>query len=228
MLRYAADFKTNAGKQLGIKLTRHAPGVGDFKVHFDQAVPREEKIIFRKYVHEHLLQHARGVERLRHYVSPQCDTPLGNRELAMKRLSDGLRGRPPQPVATGFKLPKKKEETPSIISVGCVQRVPLWDEMEPTFASPEIQQRVRDMQEESAIELSNQSKERALVGEVISIMALADQISWEFNVSAQGIDTEIEFNGDTHEARARSHTCNASRAIATRANAGATARKSSR
>ena len=33
--------------------------------------------------------------------------------------------------------------------------------------SPEFQQRVRDMQEESAIELSNQSKERALVGEVI-------------------------------------------------------------
>lgn len=59
--------------------------------------------------------------------------------------------------------------------------MPLWDEMEQCFASPEIattviegsgrltsfQQRVRDMQEESAIELSNQSKERALVGEVI-------------------------------------------------------------
>ena len=30
-----------------------------------------------------------------------------------------------------------------------------------------IQQQVRDMQEESAIELSNQSKERALVGEGI-------------------------------------------------------------
>ena len=39
--------------------------------------------------------------------------------------------------------------------------------MEQCFASPEIQQRVRDMQEESAIELRNQSKERALVGEVI-------------------------------------------------------------
>lgn len=67
------------------------------------------------------------------------------------------------------------------VCVGCEQRVPLWDEMEQCFASPEIaalaiegsgrltpfQQRMRDMQEESAIELSNQSKERALVGEVI-------------------------------------------------------------
>jgi len=114
----------------------------------------------------------------------------------MKRLNDWLRGRPPQPKATGsFKFRKKKEETPSIICVGCEQRVPLWDEMEQCCASPEIaalviegsgrltsfaasvmqqigrltpfQQRVRDLQEESAIELSNQSKERALGGEVI-------------------------------------------------------------
>ena len=80
-----------------------------------------------------------------------------------------------------FKLRKKKEETPSSICVGCEQRVPLWDEMEQCFASPEIaasvmhrggrltpfQQRVRDMQEESAIEPGNQCEERALVGEVI-------------------------------------------------------------
>ena len=78
--------------------------------------------------------------------------------------------------------------------------MPLWDEMEQCFASPEIQQRVRDMQEESAIELSNQSKERALVGEVVSTVALADQISREFNVSDHGIDMEIEFTDDAHEA----------------------------
>ena len=100
------------------------------------------KLIFSKYVHEHLLQHARDVERLRHYVCPKCGTPVGNREVAMKRLNDWLRGRPPQPEATGsFSLRKKKEETPSIICVGCEQRVPLWDEMEQCFASPEIQQR---------------------------------------------------------------------------------------
>ncbi len=51
--------------------------------------------------------------------------------------------------------------------MGCEERVPLWDEMEQCFASPAIQQQMRDMQEESAIELNNQSKERALVGEVI-------------------------------------------------------------
>ncbi len=145
-----------------------------------------------------MLQHARDVERLRHYVCSECGTPVGNREVAMKRLIEWLwlKGRSPQPEATGlFSLRKKEEETPSIICVGCAQRVPLWDEMEQCFASPEIaasvmersgrltsfaasvmhqsgrltpfRQRVRDMQENAAIELSNQSKERALGGEVI-------------------------------------------------------------
>ncbi len=38
------------------------------------------------------------------------------------------------------------------------------------------------------------------MGEVISTVALANQISREFNVSDQGIDMEIEFNDDAHEA----------------------------
>ena len=48
--------------------------------------------------------------------------------------------------------------------------------------------------------MSNQSKERTLVGEVISTVALADQISREFDVSDQGIDMEIEFTDDAGEA----------------------------
>jgi hypothetical protein len=202
--RRAADFRTVTGKTLGIRLTRRAPGEGEIDVYFDPAIEMAEKITFCKYIHEHLLQHARDVERLRHYVCPKCATPVGNREVAMKRLNDWLRGRPPQSDAgSGFKFRKGKEDPPTIICVGCEQRVSLWDEMEQCFASPEIQQRVRNLQEESAIELSNQSKERALVGEVISTVALADQISREFSVSDQGIDMEIEFNDDAHEATGR-------------------------
>ena len=59
------------------------------------------------------------------------------------------------------------------------------------------------MQEEAAVVLSNQSKERVLVGEVISTVALANQICREFSVSDQGIDMEIEFTNDAHEATNR-------------------------
>lgn len=109
----------------------------------------------------HLLQHARDVERLRHYVC-QCGTPVENRAVAMKRLNAWLQSQPPQPDATGwFKFHKAKKDSPSIVCVECMKQVSLWDEMEQCFASPEIQQRVRDMQEESKIVLDNESKERA-------------------------------------------------------------------
>jgi len=44
--------------------------------------------------------------------------------------------------------------------VGCEERVPLWDEMEQCFASLEIQQRVRDTQEEPAIEFATERRLR--------------------------------------------------------------------
>ena len=56
--------------------------------------------------------------------------------------------------------------------MGCEQRVPLWDEMEQCFASPEIQQRVRDMQEESAIELSKPVKQIVFEGERFDVMSV--------------------------------------------------------
>ncbi len=172
-------------------------------MHFGKSVTHQELVIFANYIRAHLGERCEQAVRLRHYVCPDCGTPMDNREVAMKRLNDWLRGRPPQPEATGtFKL-RKKKETPSIICVGCEKRVPLWDELEQCFASPEIQQRVRDMQEEAKIELDNESKERALVGEVISTVALAAQLSREFNVSDHGIDMEIEFKDDAYEATNR-------------------------
>ncbi len=198
--RDAADFRTSTGKQLGVKLTRRAPGVGELEVYFDPTVAMAEKIIFSKYVHTHLLQHAQDVERLRHYVCPRCGTPVGNREVAMKRLNDWLQGRPPQPEARSWFRFRRSAEPPSIVCAACEQRLPLWDELEQCFASPEIQQRVRDLQAAAAIVLDNESKERVLVGEVISTVALAGQLSREFNVSDHGIDLEIEFKDDVGEA----------------------------
>ena len=199
--RYAADFKTNTNRRLGIKLTRSGPGEGEIAVYFDQGIPIEEKIIFSKYVHEHLLSHASDVVRLRNYICPYCDTPVGNRETAMGRLNEWLQI---QPELTTLSRPlRAKRKLPSIICVECLKQVPLWDELEQCFASPQIRQRVRDLQEETTIVLSNQNKERTLVGEVISTVALAGQISREFNVCDQGIDMEIEFANDAHQATGR-------------------------
>jgi hypothetical protein len=98
---------------------------------------------------------------------------------------------------------KLAEGKKDILCVDCEKRIPLWDEMEELFASDRIRQRVREMEKQSSIVLDNESKERALVGEVISAVALAGQISREFNVSDHGIDMEIEFKSDTGEATGR-------------------------
>ncbi|HTG32061.1 MAG TPA: TIR domain-containing protein [Thermoanaerobaculia bacterium] len=202
--RYAADFKTLTGKQLGVKLTRRGEGAAELEVYFNPTIPVEEKIIFSKYVHEHLLQNAGGVSRLRHYVCPHCGTTVGNREVAMERLDEWLQQRPTEAAMTRrIKSWIGKPEAPTILCARCEQRVLLWDEMEQSFASPEIQQRVRDLQEQSAIVLDSESKERVLVGEVVSVVALAGQICRELTVSDHGIDMEIEFKSDVGKATGR-------------------------
>ena len=90
--RYAADFKTLTGKQLGVKLTRRAEGSGELEVYFDPEIGMDLRIIFSKYVHDHLLEKSAEVVRLRHYVCPHCGTTVGNREVAMERLHDWLEG----------------------------------------------------------------------------------------------------------------------------------------
>jgi len=139
-------------------------------------------MIFSKYIHEHLLKKAKDVVRLRHYICTNnykgraCNAKI-DREVAMERLEEHGRDA-------------------SIICSRCEQRVKLWDALEERFADPEVQKRVQELEEKSRITLDNQSRERALVGEVISTVALAGQICREFSVCDQGIDMEIEFKDD--------------------------------
>ncbi len=182
--RYAADFRTTTGKklQLGLKLTRLMEGAGELEVYFDPVITTEEKIIFSRYVHEHLLQNAKDVVRLRHYVCPHCGTPVGNRDVAMKKLAEG------------------KKDIPCVNCDDPKKRIPLWDQLEELFASPEMKQEVRVLEVQSAVVLDSESKERVLVGEVISTVSLAGQISRELTVSDHGIDMEIEFKSDAGKA----------------------------
>lgn len=183
--RYAADFKSLAqGRRCGVKLTRRSEGAGELEVYFDPDMPVAEKMIFSRYVHEHLLKKANEVVRLRHYVCPHCKTPVRDRETAMERLAE-------------------KGKQASILCVKCEQRVPLWDELEQRFAAPEVHERVLELDKQSQIVLDNADKERTLVGEVISTVSLAGQICRELTVSDNGIDLEIEFKSDAGDATGR-------------------------
>ena len=183
--RYAADFKSlSQQRRLGVKLTRRGEGAGELEVYFDPDIPVEEKMIFSRYVHEHLLKKGIEVVRLRHYVCPHCKTPVRDRETAMERLAEN-------------------GKQASILCVKCEKRVPLWDDLEERFAAPEIHERVLELDKQSQIVLDNADKERTLVGEVISTASLAGQICRELTVSDNGIDMEIEFKSNAGEATGR-------------------------
>lgn len=180
----AADFTSIDGKKLGVKLVRKSAGKAELLVYFDPDLPVGERMIFSRYVQEHLFRKVKSrdeVKRLRHWICEKCSEPVENRERAMQRLRDN---------GTDAK----------IICVNCEKHVKLWDEMEEAFADPEITRRVRELEAAAQSKLDNESKERALVGDVISTVALAGQLSREFNVSDHGLDMEIEFKDDEGQA----------------------------
>ena len=185
--RYAADFKTLIGEaQLGVKLTRRAEGAGELEVYFDPDIPVEEKIIFSRYVHEHLLQKGFEVVRLRHYVCPHCgrrwrDAVSGDGSVWRK---DGKAG------ATSFALSARSVYHSGTILRNVSQR-------------RRLHQRVLELDAQSQVILDSGSKERTLVGEVISTVSLAGQICRELIVSDNGIDMEIEFKSNAGKATGR-------------------------
>lgn len=168
----AAEFSTKGGQKIGVKLVRRFAGGASVEVYCDPKTLIAEKIIFVKYVHDHLTQRASQVVRRRHYVCTTCSHPIADLSAAEKRRNDG------------------KED------IGCPMcdaRVRLVDDLELLYSSAEYQRQVRILENLANEELDNESKERALVGDVITKVALSGQIAREKAVSDHGIDMEIEF-----------------------------------
>ncbi|MET0621720.1 MAG: TIR domain-containing protein, partial [Pyrinomonadaceae bacterium] len=177
--RFAADFKTQAGRRVGLKMTKQQEGAAEIAVYFEPGVTDETKVMFIKYVHEHLKVKAQDVVRLRHYVCPHCGTQVENRKTALERLERGLQ---------------------DILCVNCEERVPLWDLIEQKFASEEFQRRVREMEEQARASIDNESRELILVGHAFAIAGEAGQIFRPTPNSDWGIDGEIEFKNNRGEA----------------------------
>ncbi|MFY3284674.1 TIR domain-containing protein [Achromobacter xylosoxidans] len=178
----AAEFTTPRRLTIGIKLRRRASGSATLQVYCDPKVLLAEKIIFLKYIHDHLQSRTTLVARRRHYTCHACSNPIEDQQAVRTRLANG----------------KNDIGCPT-----CDDRVPLLDDLEKQYASPDIQEQVRKLEDQASEELDNESKERLLVGDVISAVALAGHISREKSVSDHGIDMEIEFKNDQRQATGR-------------------------
>lgn len=180
--RFAADFKTMAGKRIGLKMVKKLEGSAEIIVYCEPDISDDTKVAFVRYIHDYLKDKAHGVKRDRYYVCGNCGTPVTNHETVRKRLTQG-----------------KKE----IICVDCEKQVPLWDLIEEKFASEETQATVRAMEEQARRAIDNESRELILLGHAFAIAGEAGQIFRPTPNSDWGIDGEIEFKNDKGEASGR-------------------------
>lgn len=68
--------------------------------------------------------------------------------------------------------------------------------MEQRFVSDAARRQVRELEQQTAAELERESRQRALVADVIATATLAGQLCRELAESQRGIDMEIEFVDD--------------------------------
>jgi len=178
--KFAADFKTQTGQSLGLKLSRETEGMARLDVYFNPDVDENSRLVFLRYAHNHLTEHALDVVRLRHYVCGyrKCDSynqPFTDQERIDKALASG------------------KEK---IFCPDCGKPILLRDTMEQKFDSADVKEAARKLQEESQFVIDNESRELILVGHAFSISAEAGQIYRGYTNSDHGIDGEIEFKDD--------------------------------
>jgi len=177
--RFAADFKTQSDKRVGLKMTKRGEGTGEITVYFDTDIPDDTKVSFTRYIHEHLKMKVGDFQRVRHYVCLRCGTPVGNFSVVQKKITQGVK---------------------DIVCVDCEARIELWDILEDKFASLESQQLAKRMLKESKVSIDNESKELILIGHAFSIAGEANQIFRPISNSDWGIDGEIEFKDRTGKA----------------------------
>jgi hypothetical protein len=160
-------------------MQKKAAGSAELLVYFEPGVPDDTKVMFIKYIHEHLLARAEDVTRVRSYVCPSCNTPLENRKAMEIRLQKGF---------------------VDMICAACENRVVLVDLIEQKFASDEFASRVREMDERARINLDNESRELILVGHAYAVAGEAGQIYRQYTNSDYGIDGEIELKDHENKA----------------------------
>jgi small GTP-binding protein len=179
--RDAADFRTLPGKRLGLKMTRRGEGRAEIAVYFDADIPDDTKVIFIRYIHDHLKTKDPELTRVRYYACPNCRT-VQDPAIVRARLARGLT---------------------DIVCPNCEARVPLLDVIEQQFAGDEVTRQVRDLEQQAKTGIDNESRELILVGRIYSVAAEAGHIYRHYTNFGHGIDGEIEFKNDDGTASAK-------------------------
>jgi GTPase SAR1 family protein len=150
----AADFVSLTGEKIGLKMTRHE-GQGQITVFADGNVSEVSRLLFVRYVHEHLKARDPDCVRVRHYVCEKCKEPFGD-QAAIDRA--------------------RERKQKHVFCAACGEKILLDDIIEQRFSAEETAQKAREMQAQAQAVLDNESKELILVGHAFVVAGEAGQI----------------------------------------------------
>lgn len=181
----AADFSTQTDQWLGLKLVREVEGTAKIEVFFTPGVDENTRLVFVRYIHNHLYHHGKNVERLRHYfcTNKKCEDyslPFTDQTRIDRALTSGGSGK--------------------VFCPACGKPILLRDIMEKKFESNEVKQKADRAEENSQLKIDTESLELILVGHTFAIAAEAGQIFRPTANSDHGIDGEIEFKDNEGKA----------------------------
>jgi hypothetical protein len=179
----AADFESEAGEHIGLKMTRKE-GQGEIIVFVEGNVAEISRLLFVKYVHEHLKARDPNCVRIRHYVcrNEKCKQPFGDQAA----------------------IEQAREDRRLYVYCGrCGKQIVLDDVIERRFGNESTARKAREMQNQAQTVLDNDSKELILVGHAFVIAGEAGQIFRPTPNQDKGIDGEIEFRNPQGRASGR-------------------------
>jgi WD40 repeat protein len=177
----AADFKTQTGASLGFSLKTETEGSYRLDVYFDPNVDENSRVLFLRYIHDHLNQQADNVVRLRNYfcANKKCkrfNTVYADREA----IDEAIR-----PDGDG-----------KVFCPGCGKGINLHDAIETKFDSDEVKEEVREMKTQGQSEIDSESRRLILAGHAYAIATEAGQVYRGYTKRENGIDGEIRFRND--------------------------------
>jgi GTPase SAR1 family protein len=184
----AADFRTETGSRLGIALVREPQGTSRIEVYFEPDVDLNSRVLFLRYVHDHLGQLAQDLVRLRHYScnNRKCeirDRRFSDQSRIDKALTQGGKGK--------------------VFCPACGKPIKLRDIIEEKFNSSAVAEQVRGIRAQGQIALDNERHEIIVAHHIKFTVEEAGHQFRSFTQSDHGLDGEIEFLDERGQATGR-------------------------
>lgn len=177
-----ADFRSQSGQRMGIELKRGREGKGELLVYMEDGTPNETRVVFSRYVHDHLQEKSGNLTRARQYVCGACGEPFANFDVVLRVL------------AKGNGDPKVFCEWPE-----CRTEIRLRDKIEEMFHSPEYREMARKLTDKSKAAIAAESTEVALLRHAEDRAHETRQVFQQYDEVRNGLFAEIILRGhDDH------------------------------